>query len=290
MLQAAADIRRIIGEVVHHEGHRQVEHSGSVQHLPYHRPVYVDVQGVGPAQHGRLADVAPGQVGLEHSEILRHIVVEGQDAVAAAETHLIGQVVDIYGIVLVGEICLSPYAEYDAVSDDGEDEIVQDASGHHQEPLPGLLGAELPGLGLLLEALQVHRLVHHSANLAIASQRQPADAVLGLGLRRLGEKFLEPLALLGREKFHAARIEKQEELVHPYPENLCKSEVAELVDDDEQREGQDHLERFDKDYHLSINSLARILAHSSVAKMSSSEGFATKFAPSMHSCAMRGMS
>ena len=252
--------------------------------------VDVYVKRVRAAQNSRLADVAAGQVGLQHAEVLRHVVVEGQYAVAVSETHLVGQFVDIYGVVLIREISLSPDAKDAAVSDDGEDEVVKNTSGHHEQALPGLLGAELPGLGIFLHALEVQGLVDHAADLAVSAQRQPAYAILGLGLGRLGEKFSEPLGLLGREKLGTSHVEKEEEFVHTYAEKLRKSEVAELVNDDEHREGQYHLKRLDQYYHLIINSLARRSAQSLEAKMSSSEGFATKSAPAMHSSAMRAIS
>ncbi len=262
------------------ERDRQVEHPGCGKHLPDHRAVDPDLDGVRTAKDRGLADVPPGQVGLQRIETLRHIIVELQDAVARAEAHLVGQIVDIDGVALILDIGLAVDAQDAGEEDDGGNEVEQHAAEHHQQPLPGRMRPELPGLRFPFQALQVHGLVHHTGNLAVAAQGQPADAVFGFGLGGLREETSEPFRLLAAEDPGTLDIEEEEEFLHPDAEDLGKGEMAQLVQNNQHGQGQDDLQCLDQGYH--INSPARAVTASWVAKISSSDGFAANSVPSRH--------
>ena len=102
------------------------------------------------------------------------------------------------------------------------------------------MGAELPGLRIPLEALEIHRLVHHPGNLAISAQREPADTVFRLGGRQLREEAGKPF-LLGAEELDALDVEEEEELLDPYAEDLGEGEMTQFVQDYQHGQGQDHL-------------------------------------------------
>ena len=282
-------VRRTGHDRIHHERDGQVEHPRGIQHLADAALVDVQFDRVALAEDRRLADVPPGQVGLQHAEILRDIVVEGEDPVAVAEAHVIGQLIDIDAVPLVLDVGAAPDVHDGDIQQDRQDEIEQDPARHHQEPLPGRLRAELPGLGLPFQGFQVHRLVHHPADLAVPAERRPADAVLGLPLRRLREQADEP-GRPGREQLHPAEIEEEEELVHPDAEELGKGEMAELMDEDEHGKGQDDLECLDERYHRRILSWARAKTASCVAKMPSRSGSAVNSTSRMHSATRSEMS
>ena len=193
--------------------------------------VDVQIKRVGAAQELGVTDVAACKVGLQHAEVLGLISVEADNMVAEAESHLAGQLVGCYLCVFVADEYLAPDACNEAVHKDGEDEVVQHPSGHDQKPLPSRLGAEFPALRLPLELLQVHRLVHHSGNLAIAAERYPAYAELGLA----------PVPACQRL---AACVEEQIKLLDPDSKNPGPHEMPQLVHYDEQREGEYYLKGF----------------------------------------------
>ena len=149
------------------------------------------------------------------------------------------------------------------------------------------MGAELPGLGILLQGFGVQGLVDHPGDLAVAAEGQPADAVFGLPLRGLREQLREPGRLRG-EEFHPPDVEEQEELVHPDPEQLGPQEMPELMQDDEHGQGQDDLEGLDENYHIRLRAWTK--ASSLVAKMSSSVGSATNSVQASVSAATEAMS
>ena len=229
----------------------------------------------------------PPVVRLQVHEIVGDIIVVTENPVAGAEAHLVGQVIDIDGIALVAEIGIPPDVQDQDVREDGEEEIVQHAAGHHQEALPGRMGAELPGLGILLHGFGVQGLVDHPGDLAIAAERQPADAVFGFPGGGLREQLREPGRLRGKQ-FRPADIEEQEELVHPDMEQLGPQEMTELMDEDEHGKGQDDLEGLDENYHIRLRAWAK--ASSFVAKISSSVGSATNSVQARVSAATDAMS
>ena len=209
------------------------------------------------------------------------------DAVAGAEAHIVGELVGIYLILSVGQVALAPYAEDGDEEDYREDEVEKHAAGHNEKPLPGRFAAELPGLGVVGKVFRVHRLVHHPVYLAVAAQRQPADAIFGLAVLQAGEEAGEP-AFLGAQQLEAAGIEEHKELVDPDSEKLGEGEMPQLVEEDEDGEDQDDLQCLDKRYHSF--SFAFAYASPLVARMSSREGLAMKDVSAIASSMIRDMS
>ena len=213
---------------IDHERHRQVEHHRVAEHVADARLVDVDIEGVRAAQDRGLVHAAAGEVGLQHPEILGYVVVEAQDLVAGAEAHLVGELVHVDLVAAVLDIGFAPDRHDGDVGEDGKDEIVDHAAGHHQQALPGRVRAELPGLGLLLQLLEVQRLVDHAGDLAVAAEGQPADAEL------------RAAPVPARERL-AAQVEEEVELLHADAECARPQEMTELMDDDEYGKGEDDL-------------------------------------------------
>ena len=234
--QVGAGVESARHHGVHDDGDGQVEHHRVVEDFADAGPVDVDVEGVGAAQDRGLAHVAPGEVRLQHPEVLRLVVVEAEDLVAVAEAHLVGEFVHVDLVAAVLDIGVAPDGHDGDVGEDGEDEVVDHAAGHHQQALPGRVRAELPGLGLFLELLEVHRFVHHSGDLAVAAEGEPADAELRLTPVPAGKRL-------------AAHVEEEVELLHADLEQACPQEMTELVDDDEYGQGEDNLQRFNEYNH-----------------------------------------
>ena len=240
MTQARLDVHALRRNGIDDERHRQVEHPRRSEHFPDAGAVDVDLQRIRPPQHGYLAHIPARQVSLQGEETLRDIIVEFQDTVPGPEAQVIGQVVDIDGVALILDIGLAPHPKDAGEEDDGAQEIEQHTPRHHQQALPGRMGAELPRLRVPLEALEIHRLVHHPGNLAISAQREPADAVFRLGGRHFREEAGEPF-LLGTEELDALDVEEEEKLLDPYAEDLGESEMTQFVQDYQHGQGQDHL-------------------------------------------------
>ena len=215
------------GEVEHHRVAEDVADAGLVD---------VDVEGVGAAQDRGLAHVAPGEVGLQHPEVLGFVVVEAEDLVAVAEAHFVGEFVHVDLVAAVFDVGVAPDGHDGDVGEDGEDEVVDHAAGHDEQALPGGVGAELPGLGLFLHLLHVQGFVDHAGDLAVAAEGEPADAELRLA------------PVPARQRF-AAYVEEEVEFFDTDLEEAGPQEVAELMDDDEYGEGEDDLERLNEYNH-----------------------------------------
>ena len=117
---------------------------------------------------------------------------------------------------------------------DGENEIEQHPAQHHEQSLPGRFAAHFPGLRFGFQGFSVHRLVHHSGNFAITTERKPSYAIFSVGI--LGFEAEQGLA---------PHIKKEIELFYPYFENFCKCEMPQLVKKYENGKGQYHLQGFD---------------------------------------------
>ena len=224
------------GHGIHHERHRQIEHHRSIEHLPHHRLVDVEANGVLPAKNGRAAHLAACEVGLKHAEVFGHIVVEHQHAVAGAEAHLAREFVGVDARFGIADIGAAPDTADCAVGDNREDEIEQHSPGEHKQALPCGLGAELPRLGLALELVHVDRFVDHARDLAVAAEGQPADAELGLTPAPAGDGL-------------AADVEKKVELLHPDAEKAGEEEVSEFVDYDKDGQSKDNLQSLEEYDH-----------------------------------------
>ena len=213
---------------IHDERHCVIEHKRGFEHPGHHSPVYVYAQRIISTQNLRVAHVPAHQVCLQGGEVLRNIVVQRDYAVSRLEAHLDGKLVGIYAGLRVGDIGGAPYAQNGAVRDDGEYEVEQHAARHHQQPLPRRVAAELPRLGLALKLLGVHGLVHHSGNLAVAAEREPAYSEFRLAHAEAQQGL-------------ALHIEEKVEFLHLDAEELCEYEMAEFVYYDQQREGKYNL-------------------------------------------------
>ena len=126
---------------------------------------------------------------------------------------------------------MSPDGENHRIGQDGEYEIVEYASGHYQQPLPCRVGTELPFFRGFREVLGVHGFVHHSRNFAIASERKPAYAELGLSPFPFGDGL-------------PSGIEEKIELLHSDSEQFGPHEMSQLMQEDEQGKGKNHLKCF----------------------------------------------
>ena len=99
--------------------------------------------------------------------------------VTVTEPHLLGSrsEVETLGGGIEGDILRAPVHRYACIDEDGENEVEQHASEHHEQALPRRFGAELPWFRFLLHLFGVHRLVNHTCDFAVASEGNPADAV-----------------------------------------------------------------------------------------------------------------
>ena len=131
--------------------------------------------------------------------------------------------------VLRGDIVLAPVEHDHAIDKESQQKIDGDTGHHDDEPLPGGLRAELPGLRVALELFGVHALVHHTRYLAVAAEGQPADAVGCIAVLGLELKEVEP------------RVEEEIELLYAHPEELCREHVAHLMQENQQRYGHHEL-------------------------------------------------
>ena len=206
--QSASGIHPVRSHGIDAERNCEVEHQGSVENRPQHRTVDIESDGVGPAEDPCLTHFPASKLRLQHPEIFRNIVVEGENLVSGAEPHLLRKLVGIDLRSLVGDVAPPPDSHDQAEGDDGEDEVVEHPSGHHQQALPGIVRAEFPALRLALHLVQVHALVYHARDLAVAAERKPSYAVFGLPLESGRADAGEPLAALGAEEKGAARVEE----------------------------------------------------------------------------------
>ena len=150
------------------------------------------------------------QVGIE---LLEQLAVGSNQIVAILEAQLLGLVVKLHSHLACGDVGLAPGEEDHRVDEQGQEEVDEHAANHDEQSLPGRLRAELPGLFGLLHLLGVEALVDHAGNLAVAAQRQPAHAVLGVAFLRFETEQLAPPLTDGD-------VEEEVELLDPYAEEL----------------------------------------------------------------------
>ena len=219
---------------VHNEWQGNVKHTRGIEHIPHPAPVQVKVQCVPVPEKLYLAHVVPDHIHLKHTEILDRFSVQSNYVVSGAEAHIISQLIHIDIATLVAQIRASPACQYSYIYKDGENEIEQYPAQHHEQSLPRRFAAHFPGLRFGFQGFSVHRLVHHSRNFAITTERKPSYAIFSVGI--LG---------LETEKGLAPHIKEKIELFYPYFENFCKCEMPQLVKKYENGEGQYHLQGFD---------------------------------------------
>ena len=154
--------------------------------------VYIDIKRVPIPQHLGILHIASCKVGLQHTEVLRHVVIQAEYPVSCPEAHLLRKLACINRAALVLKVSFSPYTDNRDIAHYREYEVVEHAADHNQQTLPTRVGAEFPRLGVLLELLEVHRLIDHPADLAVSAEREPAYAEFGFPILSRGEQLEEP--------------------------------------------------------------------------------------------------
>ena len=122
--------------------------------------------------------------------IVNNLAINRYELIAIAETHTLGALVkDITPLnILVGHIRLAIGVTDASIDHHRKQDVHHNTRNHHHKALPRGLCAELPRLNGGLHLLEVHTLVDHTSNLHIATQRQPAYAILGLATLPLEER------------------------------------------------------------------------------------------------------
>ena len=164
-------------------------------------------------------------------EVLEGVCFGADEDVAVLESVRLGFLVELHTQrhILHGDVGVAPPEQDLSVDEQGEQEVDQHTANHDEQALPGRLGAELIVLYGLLHLLRVEALVNHTGYLAVATQWQPSDAVFRI-------------AVLGLELEQAELpVEEDVELINPHSEELGEEEVTTLVQQDEQRDGQNEL-------------------------------------------------
>ena len=145
--------------------------------------------------------------------------------IAVLETNLVERFAVIHSVlhVLQRQVGLSPSIKHHGIDKQRQEEVEQHSSNHNHQTLTGRFGTKLIGLGRLRHGFLVHALVYHARNLAIASQRQPTDAILRVAVLGLEFEQREP------------RVEEKVELLYPDFENAGKNEMPELMHNNQYR-------------------------------------------------------
>ena len=179
--------------------------------------------------HLDLPDIPQEQVPVDIHDVLGFLAVHFQDAISILESQLpeVLSHVKAVGHIVNPDVLISPDIEHHDVDEDAENEIDRNPAEHDDQPLPGRLGPELPGLWRFLELFLVHALIDHPGDLHIASQGDPTDSV---------HRF--PDLLLEEREFV---IEEKIELLNPGLKQLCGYEVAHFMQHDQQGQAQQEL-------------------------------------------------
>ena len=191
--------------------------------------------------------VSFGKVAVDiNVEVFERTFVGTHQNIVVAETKLLGLGVELHTLAHVGHthVALAPMEHDHGVDEQCQHKVDRHTSYHDDEPLPRRLGAELPRLRVTLHLLGIHALVDHTGDLAIATERQPTHAVLRLAVLGLETKeFAAPLA--------NGDVEENKELLHPDAKELGCQRMSALVEQYQQRDGQNELEKLNqKDFHL----------------------------------------
>ena len=231
-----------------------------------------DAEGVGAAHHAHfrsLDHLHPGLVGA-----VERFAVGGYGYVAVAEAYLVGflGISHAHAGFAEGHIFFTRGVNDAGIYYYSEQEVEEHSGYHDQQALPGRFAAEFPFLRRLLHLLGVHRLVDHAGDLAIASERKPADAIfgvspegtfflfvrllfadcfgfsLGVGLFfGLGflqfAGFAEESEIFPRFPFEnlGPGIEENIEFLNFHPENAGEKEMSEFVDDNKDSKSENQL-------------------------------------------------
>ncbi len=186
------------------------------------------------AQNGDTAGFGEGAIHADEAEVVgvEAGIVGVQGDVAIAEAELLCALVELKA---VGHVALFDFGgavgeEQHGVDEEGYEEIDHDAAEHHEQSLPGGLGAKLPGLYGLLELFLVHRLVDHAGYFDVAAEGDPTDGVGGVAAT--GLVFPEGKLV----------VEEEAESLYAYLEKFGKEKMAAFVEEDEEGEAENELQ------------------------------------------------
>ena len=219
-------------DAVHH-GRHQRTYKGwvrldHVQHVDFARQT--DAHGLAVADDVHtmsLRDVAieVGTKLLEFSFLCTY-----QD-IAVLESVAFGLLVELHTQrhVLHGDIAVAPPEQDLGVDEQRQQEVDQHTANHYQQSLPCGFGTEFPRLFGLFHLFRVETLVNHTGYLAVATEGNPADTVFRI-------------TLLGFElKQTELPVEENIKLIYSYAEEFGKEEMATLVEEYQDGQGQNQL-------------------------------------------------
>ena len=164
-------------------------------------------------------------------EVLEGFGVGAYKDIAILETIRLSFLIEFHteGHILDGNVGVAPPEKNLGIDEEGKQEVHQHTANHDKQTLPGGFGAEFPRLFGLLHLLGIKTLVNHTGYLTIATQRNPAYAVLCIAV--FGFK-------LEKTKFP---VEENVKLIDTNTEKLCEEEVATLMEQYQQGDGQHEL-------------------------------------------------
>ena len=172
------------------------------------------------------------------TEILELTVLGTYQNITILKTILLGLGVELHtqGHVLGGDVGVAPVEQNHRVDKEGQQEVDQHTANHHQQALPGRFAAELPRLCGLFHLFGIKTLINHTGNLTVTTQWQPTHTILGGAI--LGLEFKQTAVPLPD-----GGVEKEIELLNADAKELGKEEVATLVEQHQQADGQHELQK-----------------------------------------------
>ena len=177
------------------------------------------------------------QFGNNIVETFHFFMVESHNNIALLHPHIGKNGIAYHPVfhIFSRQVGFTPGKQDSDINGKGQQHIHHHPSQHNQQALPGGFGTKFPGLSGLFHLLGIHRFVHHSRNLHISSQRQPADTV-----------FRFPFFKFKQRK---PGIEKHIEFFYPRFKKLCKKEMSELVEQNQNGKAQYKLQHFNQYIH-----------------------------------------
>src|SRR3989338_6974524 len=128
-----------------------------------------------------------------------------------------------------------PCKKHQDVDENTNDYVDDDSTNHDDQALPCRLRAKLPGLCRLCHLLFVHRLIDHAGDFHEAAQRKPSNSPFCIADLLLEER--------------KPRVEKEIKLLYTYFEVACRKIMSKLMKDNQYRERQEQLCRFNPKIH-----------------------------------------
>ncbi len=126
---------------------------------------------------------------------IQFLAVKSEEHVAVAETGILHLLAEIHtlGHCMEGNYIIAPVQRYAHIYHNGKHEIEAHAGYHYAQTLPRRLGTQFPALRLRREVVGTLGFIYHAGNIAVAAERQPAEAVYGVAPCRLAVKPCEVL-------------------------------------------------------------------------------------------------